>query len=103
MEFFGKKKSKIPFIDCVGSDHLILYVFVNQGNIKYVDDIAYYRREFRKKETDEVRFERYKTYGIDTKNKYGGLVFEHLKYTFENVEFSSGIKEFCFYQATLRI
>ncbi len=89
--------NNIPFVKCVGPDHLILFALANHGKIKYIAEIAYFRREFRKQETDEVRFERYKSYGIDTKNNYSDLVFEHLKYTFENVEFSSGIKRILFF------
>lgn len=95
--FRQELKNKIPFINCAGPDHLILYALSNLGNIKYIDEIGYFRREIRKTETDEERFVRYNTYGFDTKNKYKDLVFEHFKYTYENIYFSSWIKRIIFF------
>jgi glycosyltransferase involved in cell wall biosynthesis len=84
--FRTEYKTKIPFVNTIAPDHLILFAIAGCSKIKFINKKGYLRREIRKVETEEQRLKRYEDYGMElTSDKYKYLVFEHFKYAFLDV------------------
>jgi len=74
---------KLPLINMVGADNLILFATAEMGHIKNINKLGFYRRDvhvFENRDETLLRYQKFQMYIAVDNNPYALFIFNHLKY-----------------------